>query len=655
MNRLLHTLIVVPVFGLAALPSPAPAAVDRTEWKFRQDVKVDVAGLHRLELPPETLDAAAPDLRDVRLLDATGREIPWLAIFPGRRPATSRSAESVQTTLQRGQTVVTVKTGVKEPLQAVYLLTTNMGFIKPATVEISPDGAQWELIRRGHPLFREPAADGMRINLGNQPAAYVRLTLDDTRSRPIVIGGASVITTEEPPPPEVELPVRSVRRDEFAGETVFTVDLGARQLPLASLSFVTQEPLFKRGITIAARELRDGQLTETTLAQGSIFRIAGTEQLRVPLGLTAPQRELVVHVANGDSPPLAVDLLQLRRHDVALVFNAVEAGVLQLHCGNAQAAAPRYDLAALTAGLRQAPAATAVAATLALNPDYRPPAVLADVPLTGAPLDPAAWSSRKAVTLPSGEIHEIELDLDVLARARADFGDLRLLSDGAQIPYLVERTRLTRSATLSPVAIAVAKRPTVSRWELRLPRARLPLQRLVLTSTSPLFQRQLRVYERVADGRGNTYDSTLATAAWNRRPEDPATLRLVLTAPVATDTLFIETDNGDNPPLALGEVRVEHPVVRLLFKAPAGTPVALYYGNPAALAPRYDLELVAGRLFGAERSPAALGAEESKDSGWASRAMQGMRGGPIFWSALAVVVVALLFAVAKLLPKPPAA
>ena len=72
-------------------------------------------------------------------------------------------------------------------------------------------------------------------------------------------------------------------------------------------------------------------------------------------------------------------------------------------------------------------------------------------------------------------------------------------------------------------------------------------------------------------------------------------------------------------------------------------------------APRYDLALVAGQILAAEKSVASLGAEEpARTGGWADQALAGPRGGIIFWSALAIVVVALLIVVAKLLPKPPA-
>ena len=198
---------------------------------------------------------------------------------------------------------------------------------------------------------------------------------------------------------------------------------------------------------------------------------------------------------------------------------------------------------------------------------------------------------------------------------RRGSADLRLLRDGTQIPYLLERPVLSRSLTLALSAANDPKQPRLSRWEIKLPRAGLPLTRLTLTSPTALFQRHLRIFERVSDDRGNTYDRTLASAEWNHTPTDRGALIVPLTSPLSTDTLLVETDNGDNPPIALSAVTSAYPVTRLLFKSDVA-PLALYYGNRQVMAPRYDLALVASQLLAAEKRIAILGAEEKCQTRW---------------------------------------
>jgi hypothetical protein len=176
----------------------------------------------------------------------------------------------------------------------------------------------------------------------------------------------------------------------------------------------------------------------------------------------------------------------------------------------------------------------------------------------------------------------------------------------------------------------------------------------VLTSTTPLFEREIRISEKVRAADGSMYPNLLASGRWSRTPEPsvPETRVFELGGRLQTDTLWIETDNGDNPAIALGPVQAVYPVVRLIFKVAEPDGFALIYGHPAANAPRYDLSLVAVKLLTASRSPAKLAAGEPHAA--SRNPFAGLNGGYVFWGALALVVIVLLMVVAKLLPKPPA-
>jgi hypothetical protein len=457
--------------------------------------------------------------------------------------------------------------------------------------------------------------------------------------------------------------VRLLRREEFAGESVLTLDLGGAHVPLAALEFTTAEPLFARTVTFTVRELRDDTAIERTLATGSIWRVAAdglpaTARLDIPVHFTAPSRELLVHIANGDSPPLAIDTVTARQRPRWLVFHPTAPGAYTLLTGHPQISPPRYDLATLAEALRATPPGKLAPGAAEPNPAYRTPEALADTPLRGGALDPAPWAFRKTVRLAATGVQQLELDLDVLSRAQPGLADLRLMREGAQVPYLLERPALTRWAALTLAPADDSKRPRLSRWEIRLPRVGTPLTRLSLVSSSALFQRHLRLFEKISDERrGESSERTLAELDWNKIPGDDRALNVPLSTVPSGETLILETDNGDNPPLLLASVRGAYPVVRLLFKPEAGSAqLALCYGNRAATAPRYDLALVAGRLIAAEKSVATLGPEENSGTVHSpANLLGGLDGGPLLWGVLVLVVVGLLVIVAKLLPKPPAA
>ena len=120
--------------------------------------------------------------------------------------------------------------------------------------------------------------------------------------------------------------------------------------------------------------------------------------------------------------------------------------------------------------------------------------------------------------------------------------------------------------------------------------------------------------------------------------------------------MFLETDNGDNPAIKLHDFRGHYPVTRVIVKTPSDStqPIWIYYGNPGAASPRYDVALIANQVLRAERTPATLGRQENMHSK-SERIIQTLSGSSlyVFWGVLAVVVVALLLLISRLLPKTP--
>lgn len=641
---------------LAVLGIVQANAAPFNDWPSRQSLDVTAPDLVRVALPVETFDAAQASLADLRLLDPAGAEVPYLIERPRAMTRTLRPQEGWQVFLEGNRTRIEIDVKISGRLAAITVETPAPEFLKAASLTGTADGVSRVLLS-GHPVFRQSGgAAQLRLKLPDGAWAHLTLTLDDARSKPIPITGV-VLHEEDSPTPPPELVTTTIsERIEGAGETRLTVDLGAARVPLAGLRFQTGEPLFTRRVNVLTRQWENGEIRERLLGAGTIYRVAvegqpAASQLDLSLDIQPPTRELMLVIDNGDSPPLAVEAVEAIRRPTRLVFLARQSGTFQLFSGNPRSAAPRYDVAALSSQLKSANIALLQLGSLSANSDFRPAEPLPEIPLFAAVLDVEPWSFRRAVKPGSGAVQQLELTPHVLAHAQAGLGDLRLVAAGKQIPFVLERASFTRALTPDVSRTDDAKQPRLSRWAIRLPQARLPITKLSCETKATLFQRETRVFEEVADSRGERYPRTLGNASWIRRPDNKVgRFSVTLTTPPLTETMRLEIDNGDNPALDLEKFQVFLPVTRLLFKSPPGATVELCYGNAKAIAPSYDLDLVAPQILAAAKSDATLAAADP--AGPAVRPASRKNMSFVFFGVLALVVGVLVVVIMRLLPKP---
>ena len=638
--------------------------VEITEWRNVQTLDVPQPGLRKVSLPPATLHAARAGLEDLRILDATGREVPYALERSARRLPALRNPKNFTVTITGRKTILLLETGCPEPVEAVTLLTPARDFIKAVTVEGSADQQTWQPLAAGQPIFRQATGAGnLRVAIPEGQWAFLRVTVDDGRAEAVPFTGAQLhaLTGENA---RVEaVPVVISDRSENNTQTRLTLDLGAAHLRLASLQIATSEPLFARAVSVAVRQMQENAVTEQVLARDTIYQVAVEGQVpaaRLELALDVPvlTREVLLLIENADNAPLPVSAVRATVWPVEVVFHAAQAGAYRILTGNSRCEAPHYDMGTLrqSLALGAVPLVTpATVSPVAPNPSYRPGEALPDLQDLGTPFDTTAWWYRKPVQVTRAGVQQLDLDLDVLARADHGFRDLRLVRDGKQRPYVLERTTIARKLVPEIITVNDPKRPAISRWQIKLPQANLPVTRVTCATTTPLFRRQVALNEQPLDERGEKYTRHLGFATWVRTPPvTRALLELTLTQAPVTDTLVVETDNGDNPPVQLANWQVFYPVTRVLFKAPLDAAGWLYFGNREASFPRYDLDLLASQMLAEEKTPATLGGLETLKKAGRSGAGQSTRtGNAIFFGVLAIVVIGLFAVIAKLVPKNP--
>ena len=265
----------------------------------------------KLSLPAATLDAARPGLEDLRLYDDAGTEVPYLIERPRPTGKITQAAKSFQVSVERNITILTLETGLTQPIDGVTLETPARAFLKAVQIEGSTDGRSWRTLAWGQPIFREPGG-ASQLHLAVPVGVWSGLRFDviDQRSQPIPFTGARVHAAAVEPVPAEAVPITIAGRDENPGETRLTLNLGAANLDVAAVQIDTTEPLFTRQVTVAVPHIAEDAIREQPLAQGVVYRVAVEAQppsgnLTVPLESPVHSRELLLLIKNHDSPPLA--------------------------------------------------------------------------------------------------------------------------------------------------------------------------------------------------------------------------------------------------------------------------------------------------------------------------------------------------------------
>src|SRR6478672_939997 len=141
-SHLLHSFCVLVALTILAEAQTSPA-FDPNAWRNTQTLEVPAKGLVRVNVPAATLDAAQPGLEDLRIIDSTGNQVPYLIERLLPDPESKMRPTEFRSTIENGATHLMLKTGTSAPIIGVSLETPATRFMKGVDVEGSNDGKTW--------------------------------------------------------------------------------------------------------------------------------------------------------------------------------------------------------------------------------------------------------------------------------------------------------------------------------------------------------------------------------------------------------------------------------------------------------------------------------------------------------------------------------
>jgi hypothetical protein len=674
--------VVAALTGLASREARAQGAARAP--RFERTVTPGAPGPNRLAVDSTLLVGASPfdaptarrGLGELRLHDdVTGREVPYLLVWPASNAPSSWRGAGVTPVTPRKDT-----SGFELDLRAAYPVdrfdvdSVPLGLLKRVRLEGSGDRVHWIVLVDEGTIFNLPADAGgqspaIRQSILSFPPAtvrYLRLTADDHAGAPLPPPRVATarIVSGQPAEPDTLRSVLAVERRPSAKRTSrYHVSLPSTRLPIIALELDVGGEQILRGAIVTEQRLDNGRLEPVPLGSAHLRRTtrggAVAASLRVPMRMPIGA-EVDLVIDDGDNPPLDLRAVRAVYAPLPYIFFQSDSGrPLRATYGSARdtsIAPPQYDLEVLRDTVRRIVASTAswgpARSTMVVAAQPEAPAMLYADP--GAPLDTRSFGFARAIPDGSG-LTAVRLDAAALAHSRV--ADVRIVDGtGRQVPYLLETLGEPTEVALSAPRPVKARLDVDSRilpnagartwYRVALPLAGLPDATLRLETSARVFQREIAVVTRELprDARQLIADQVV-DLPWAHDDPESAVPPIEITLGsrrLTSDSLFVLVDDGDNQKLPLTRATMLLPTYRLRFFRQPGASLRLVYGRTDLPSPRYDLALLAPRLLDAAAIEVTA-APEHAAAGAASSTPQ-----RAFWAVLAVAVLALLALIARL-------
>jgi hypothetical protein len=150
--------------------------------KYLQKIEVTKPGLVKLSLPMET-GCRPGRLRDLRIYEPTGAEVPYLLERPAPSEKVSRRAKKFELTLT-GDAIIILETGLVQPIEGITLETAKPVH-KAVRIEGSTNKRDWQSLAAGQPVSSTLRWQLTASEDSSRRLAIFELTLDDRRSEPV--------------------------------------------------------------------------------------------------------------------------------------------------------------------------------------------------------------------------------------------------------------------------------------------------------------------------------------------------------------------------------------------------------------------------------------------------------------------------------------
>jgi hypothetical protein len=342
---------------LAATTFSASLPEKWSAWKYLREISNEHPGaLNYITLGPDVLSQTAPYVPDIRVVDESGNETPYVL----RNSISVTRTESWPATIRENSfvpgkyTQLVLDLGARPRFHyAVRLDTPEPDFILWVEVDASDDARTWRIVKQRAPISRfnkEGIAGNQTVRYSENNARYLRVQIAEP-SHQFPVTGATVFPSSQTQTQIVVvggIQVQGWRPPDASsqqGTTSWTLDVGNTNVPITSLQFKSDQKEFFRAVRLSVSA---DEKEWSSAGGGEIYRFASDAGLEEAVFVSVNGypgiRYWRIEILNGNDAPLSNVQLSASIIPRLIVFRPAAGHSYRLVYGNQKATYPQYDM-----------------------------------------------------------------------------------------------------------------------------------------------------------------------------------------------------------------------------------------------------------------------------------------------------------------------
>ncbi len=312
-------------------------------------------GLYQIQIPHDVRTHAETDLRDFRIWDAKGNQVPYFikptSIYKNTKVSNFTEFSILSNTRIADTSSTYIFKNPYKTLDQAVLLITNYQGSKNYKLEGSNNQKEWfGIVNNGYLNQLNHLTETSVYKVINFPLCtyqYIKIVFDDQHSLPInllKIGKASAEELITVPVTMEKIPVKSIAFLEVEKKTQIHITFDNKEVINQIKIDISGPDLYSRNATFYSIEERE-EKNEIISYRNPLatFTIRSDKDLvfNIP---TCIEKDVYLEIDNKDNPKLQISAIHFMQKPIYLVAALKKQSTYKVTAGNKKLRIPEYDL-----------------------------------------------------------------------------------------------------------------------------------------------------------------------------------------------------------------------------------------------------------------------------------------------------------------------